>query len=183
MLPVSLIRSKNEALKKLQFKTIIKCFEKVKIIERPFQFSPIDCCVAEFPIGWEFINVPFVSAHILLVTALLSKLLCSRVFICPFKHCQICQTAKFDNFLNGSSTVLYSVFNVCIISFCSVFILRNVSLYWFLLCTGPLKNSLVLNGSFRVEINKWNEMKHSQNSKKRKEEWVFLYRYALCAVL
>ena len=53
----------------------------------------------------------FLSVHILQVTAYLSKVLCSRVFICPFKHCQVRQIAKFDNFSHGASTVLYSVFN------------------------------------------------------------------------
>ena len=47
-LHVSLIRCKNEALKKLQLKSTIKCFKKAKICkwpEIPYSFSPIDCCV------------------------------------------------------------------------------------------------------------------------------------------
>ena len=48
MQSVSLVRCKNEALKKLYFKSIIKCFKRVKIDkwpDSPYSFSPIDYCV------------------------------------------------------------------------------------------------------------------------------------------
>ena len=52
----------------------------------------------------------FSSVHILRVRANLSKVLCSSVFICPFKHYHVGQMSQFDNFLNGASTMLNSVF-------------------------------------------------------------------------
>ena len=49
MLSVSLVRCKNEALKKkLYFKSIIKCFKTVQIdkwSDSPYSFPPIDYCV------------------------------------------------------------------------------------------------------------------------------------------
>ena len=48
MLSVSVIGCKNEALKKTNFKSIIKCFKKVKMCkwpEIPYSYSPIDCSV------------------------------------------------------------------------------------------------------------------------------------------
>ena len=45
---VSLIKCKNEALKKLHLKSTIKCFKKAKICkwpEIPYFIFPIDCCV------------------------------------------------------------------------------------------------------------------------------------------
>ena len=46
MLSVSLVKFKNEALKKLHFKSIFKCFKKEKIDKSPdLPDSPIDCCV------------------------------------------------------------------------------------------------------------------------------------------
>ena len=49
MLPVSLIRCRKEALKKLHLKsTIIKGFKEVKIDKWPdlsSSFLPIDCCI------------------------------------------------------------------------------------------------------------------------------------------
>ena len=48
MLPVSLIRCKYEALKKLHLKSTIKCFKEVKIDKWPdlsYSFLPIDWCV------------------------------------------------------------------------------------------------------------------------------------------
>ena len=48
MLSVSLIRCKNEALKNLYFKSIIKCFKRVKIdkwLDSPCSYFPIDYCV------------------------------------------------------------------------------------------------------------------------------------------
>ena len=45
---LSLVRCKNEALKKLHLKSIIKCFKRVKIDkwpDSPYSFSPIDYCV------------------------------------------------------------------------------------------------------------------------------------------
>ena len=44
----TLIRCKNEALKKLHLKSTIKCLKKVKIDKWPdlsYSFLPIDCCV------------------------------------------------------------------------------------------------------------------------------------------
>ena len=51
MVSVSSVRCKNEALKKLYFKSIIKCFKRVKIDKWPewprftILISPIDYCV------------------------------------------------------------------------------------------------------------------------------------------
>ena len=51
MVSVSLVRCKTEALKKLYFKTIIKCFKRVKIDKWPewprftILIFPIDYCV------------------------------------------------------------------------------------------------------------------------------------------
>ena len=48
MLSVSLIRCKNEALKNLHLKSIIKCFKEVQIDKRPdlpYSFLPKDYCV------------------------------------------------------------------------------------------------------------------------------------------
>ena len=48
MLSVSLIRCRNEALKKMHLKSTIKCFKEVKIDELPdlsYSFLPINCCV------------------------------------------------------------------------------------------------------------------------------------------
>ena len=48
MLSVSLIGYKNEALQKINFKSIIKSFKRVKIDEwpdLPYSFPPIDYCV------------------------------------------------------------------------------------------------------------------------------------------
>ena len=48
MLPVSLLRCKNEAPKKMQLKSTIKCFKEVKIDKRldlPYSCLPIYCCV------------------------------------------------------------------------------------------------------------------------------------------
>ena len=48
MLRVSLVRCKHEALKKLYFKSIIKCFKRVKIEkwpDSPYSFPLIDYCV------------------------------------------------------------------------------------------------------------------------------------------
>ena len=48
MLSVSLIRCKNEALIKLYFKNIIKCFKRVQIDkwpDLPYLFSLIYCCI------------------------------------------------------------------------------------------------------------------------------------------
>ena len=45
---VSLIRCKNEALKKLHLKSTIKCFKEVKIdkwLDLSYSFLPIDCSV------------------------------------------------------------------------------------------------------------------------------------------
>ena len=49
MLSVSLIRCKNEALKKMLFHSTIKCFKEIKIdkvLDLPYSFLPIDCCVS-----------------------------------------------------------------------------------------------------------------------------------------
>ena len=48
MLSMSLIRCKNEAMKKLHFKSIIKCFqmiENTQVTGFTMHISPIDCCV------------------------------------------------------------------------------------------------------------------------------------------
>ena len=48
MLSVSLVRCKNEALKKLYYKSIIKYFKRVKMDkwpDSPYSFSPIDYCI------------------------------------------------------------------------------------------------------------------------------------------
>ena len=48
ILSVSVIRCKNEAVKKLHFKSIIKCFKRVKTDkwpDLPYSFPTRDCCV------------------------------------------------------------------------------------------------------------------------------------------
>ena len=116
MLSVSLVRCKNEALKKLYFKSIIKCFKRVKIDKWPD--SPCthfphrllhvkNKCAASSFIQWWYSVIDF-----LIVTASISKLLHSWLFIDLSEHHYTALTSKFNNFFNRSSTMLNNVFNV-----------------------------------------------------------------------
>ena len=93
------------------FKSIIKCFKRVKIDkwpDSPYPFPPIDYCVrinGEPPfIQWWYSVIDF-----LIVTASISKLLHSWLFIDSSENHYATQTSKFNNLLNRSSTgILWS---------------------------------------------------------------------------
>ena len=114
MLSVSLVRCKNEALKKLYFKIIIKCFKRVKIdkwpdspcTHFPHRLLCYNKCAASSFIQWWYSVI-----DLLIVTASISKLLHSWLFIDLSEHHYTTQTSKFNNFLNGSSMMLNNVFN------------------------------------------------------------------------
>ena len=114
MLAVSLVRCKTESLKKLYFKSISKCFKRVKIDkwqDSPHSFPPIDYCVRIKWLPWRpFIQWWYSVIDFLIVIASISKLLHSWLFIDPSEHHYTTQTSKFNNFLNRSSTMLNNVF-------------------------------------------------------------------------
>ena len=115
MLSVSLVRCKNEALKKLYFKSIIKCFKRVKIdkwpdspcTNFPHRLLCSNKCAASSFIQWWYSVIDF-----LIVTASISKLLHSWLFIDLSEHHYTALTSKFNHFLTRSSTMLNNVFNV-----------------------------------------------------------------------
>ena len=76
---------------------------------------PIDYCVR--------INaLPYSVIDFLIVTASISKLLHSWLFIDLSEHHYTALTSKFNNFLNRSSTMLNNVFKVCLRECVRVFV-------------------------------------------------------------
>ena len=110
MLSVSLVRSKNEALKKLYFKSIIKCFKRVKIDkwpDSPYSFPPIDYCVRincepDRLFSHRFLDSDCIHFKTFVFLA---------VYWPVWTSYYTTQTSKFNNFLNGASTMLNNVFN------------------------------------------------------------------------
>ena len=109
---MSLVRCKNEALKKLYFKSIINCFKRVKIHKWHVLISPIDYCVRINGLTRPFIQWWYAVIDFLKVTVSISKLLHSWLFIDLSEHHYTTQTSKFNNFLNRSSTMLNNVFKM-----------------------------------------------------------------------
>ena len=115
MLSASLVRCKNEALKNLYFKSIIKCFKRVKrdkwpdspCTHFPHRLLCYNKCAASSFIQWWLSVIYF-----LIVTASISKLLHSWLFIDLSEHHYTALTSKFNNFFNRSSTMSNNVFNV-----------------------------------------------------------------------
>ena len=119
MVSVSLVRCKNEALKKLYFKSIIKCFKRVKIDQWPewprftmYSFSPIDYCVRINALPARLFSGDISVIDFLIVTASISKLLHSWLFIDLSEHHYTALTSKFKKKFNRSATMLNNVFNV-----------------------------------------------------------------------
>ena len=103
MLSVSLIRRKNEALEKKKcFKSTIKCFKEEKIDkwqDLPYSFPPPPhrlLCYNKWW-AWLFIQWWYSVIDILIVTAWISKLLCSWLFIGPSEHNHTTQTWSLHN--------------------------------------------------------------------------------------
>ena len=107
MVSVSLVRHKNEALKKLYFKSIIKCFNRVKIDKWPewprftiLIFPQRLLCYNKWAastfIQWWYSVIDF-----LIVTASISTLLHSWLFIDLSEHHYTTQTSKFNNFFKS----------------------------------------------------------------------------------
>ena len=72
MLSVSLVRCNIEALKKLHFKSTIKCFKDVKIDKWPdlsYSLFPVDCCVRINVKAWPFSQWWYSVIDILIMTA------------------------------------------------------------------------------------------------------------------
>ena len=105
-----MIRCKNEALKKLYFKSIIKCFKRVKIDkwpDLPCSFLPIDCCVRINGYSVAIFSHRYLDSDRINVKTFvfLCCLLVHLNIIIQHRH------QSLTNFLNGASTMLNNVFN------------------------------------------------------------------------
>ena len=110
MLSVSLIRCKNEALKKLHLKSTIKCFKKAKICkwpEIPYLFLPIDCCVRINGLPDRYSVVIFSHRPHKFQNVCIPRCLMVHLnIIIQHRH-----QSKKKKKLNGASTMLNNVFN------------------------------------------------------------------------
>ena len=120
MLSVSLVRCKNEALRNMYFKSIIKCFKRVKIDkwpDSPYSFPPIDCCVRingepDRLFRWVIFSHRFLDSD-----CINFKNFCIPGCLLTLQNIIIQHRRQSSTiFLNRSSTMLNNVFKACQVS-------------------------------------------------------------------